>query len=279
MSLAAQIPTPPCPVQNAATGLIGTLRNAHPEATIPCITGVASSASGQSVAVDVPGHIGAAPGSWITIYGTNFTVLTRGWSDPDFVNGQLPPQMDYVSVTVNGRPTVISYISPTQLNVLLPDVLPNENPLALRVMIQLLQSNFFYIQKAPLQPVLFQFAPRYPAAVHNANGVYAGPAGLLQGVTTAPAKPGEVIQLYGTGFGASNPAAPAGVLFYGAYPLAQTVTATVGGQSATVTGYIVAPGVYQFNITVPNVADGDQALLLTTAGIGTQPGLFLAVQH
>jgi len=264
LSLAAQIVTP---------------QDARPQATIPYITGVASSASGQSVASNAAGHVGAAPGSWITVYGTGFSVLSRAWQDSDFINGHLPPQMDFVSVTVNARPTAISYYSPTQLNILIP---PDDNTtgsVAVQVKIQLLQSNFFYIDKVPLQPALFEFTPRYPAAVHNSTGVYAGPAGLLQGVATTPAKPGEVVQLYGTGFGPSNPAAPVGVLFYSAYPLTQAVTATVGGVAASVAAYLVAPGVCQFNITVPNVASGDQPLVLSTGGFSTQSGLFLTVAN
>jgi len=45
-------------------------------------------------------------------------------------------------------------------------------------------------------------------------------AGLISGVTTTPAQPGEVIILWGTGLGPSNPATPAGELVTQAAPLA-----------------------------------------------------------
>ena len=45
---------------------------------------------------------------------------TRIWQPSDFVGDQLPTELDGVSVTVNGEPAYIYYISPTQLNVLTP---------------------------------------------------------------------------------------------------------------------------------------------------------------
>ena len=65
-----------------------------------------------------------APNSWATIYGTNLGVTTRGWSDGDFVNGQIPFSLDGVSVFLNqfGAPRLayVGYVSPTQINFLLP---------------------------------------------------------------------------------------------------------------------------------------------------------------
>lgn len=84
----------------------------RPQYTLPVITSVVNSASGQP---------GAVSGSWITIYGTGLSNDTRAWQASDFINGQLPPQMDYVSVKVNARPAYVAYVSPTQLNVLVPD--------------------------------------------------------------------------------------------------------------------------------------------------------------
>ena len=59
-----------------------------------------------------------APGAWITIFGRNLSPTTRVWKDSDFVQNHLPVQLDDVSVTIDGRPAYISYVSPTQLNVL-----------------------------------------------------------------------------------------------------------------------------------------------------------------
>jgi uncharacterized protein (TIGR03437 family) len=88
-----------------------------------------------------------------------------------------------------------------------------------------------------------------------------------------------VIQLYGTGFGPSNPAIATGIVFATPEPLAQPVTATVGGVPAQVAGYLVAPGVYQLNVTIPALPDGDAAISITIAGVSTQSGLALNISN
>ena len=49
--------------------------------------------------------------------------FSSGYTDldaSDFVNGQMPTQLDGVRVTMNGENTYIYYISPSQVNVLTP---------------------------------------------------------------------------------------------------------------------------------------------------------------
>ena len=43
------------------------------------------------------------------------------WQASDIVNGALPTLLQGVSVTVNGLPAYVDYISPTQINALAPD--------------------------------------------------------------------------------------------------------------------------------------------------------------
>ena len=49
-----------------------------------------------------------------------------------------------------------------------------------------------------------------------------------------PAAPGEVIVLYGNGFGATNPKAVNGQVQSGAAPLVETPVITIGGTNAKV---------------------------------------------
>ena len=95
--------------------------------------------------------------------------------------------------------------------------------------------------------------------------------GTFAGVTTVPAKPGDVIILWGTGFGPTSPAAPVGVQVPpNAYPTANPVTVTVGGTNATVFGAALAPGfagLYQVAIQIPSSApDGDLPVVATVNG-------------
>src|SRR5579883_2893709 len=78
---------------------------------------------------------------------------------------------------------------------------------------------------ATYAPGLFPLSAPYIVAQHADNSYVS---------TAAPAKPGEVIILWGTGFGPANPPVSAGQVFGGANPLASAVTVTIGGQDAPV---------------------------------------------
>ena len=62
---------------------------------------------------------GIASDSYLTIKGTNLASTTDTW-DKSIVGGQLPTVLDGVTVNIEGIPAYISYISPTQINVLVP---------------------------------------------------------------------------------------------------------------------------------------------------------------
>ncbi|HYK18979.1 MAG TPA: hypothetical protein VEV37_13200, partial [Bryobacteraceae bacterium] len=71
---------------------------------------------------------------------------------------------------------------------------------------------------------------------------------------------------------------PAGQLATNDAQPAQPVTATVGGVPAQVQGYLISPGQYQFNLTVPsNLPPGDAAVSLSVVNGTTQSGLMLSI--
>src|ERR1035441_2233135 len=73
--------------------------------------------------------------------------------------------------------------------------------------------------EAAFAPAMFMFSPlaqKYVAAVRS-DGQYLGPANLYPGLTV-PAHAGDVILLYGTGFGPTNPATNFSQTFSGAPP-------------------------------------------------------------
>ena len=114
---------------------------------------------------------------------------------------------------------------------------------------------------------------------------YAVRAGTFAGATTVVAKPGEVIILWGTGFGPTMPAAPLGVSVpdSGGYPTASAPTVTVGNTAAIVYGAALAPGsagLYQIAIQVPNtLADGDWPIRASIGGALSPTGIVLSVAH
>ena len=62
-------------------------------------------------------------------------------------------------------------------------------------------------------------------------------------------------------------------------PLANPVTVKIGGITAsTQFAGIVGPGLYQFNVVVPNVQSGNNPVVATIAGNSSQANVFLTVQ-
>ena len=54
------------------------------------------------------------PGEWVSIYGSNLASGTASWT------GNFPTALAGTSVTVNGKPAYLSYVSPEQINVQAP---------------------------------------------------------------------------------------------------------------------------------------------------------------
>jgi uncharacterized protein (TIGR03437 family) len=238
-------------------------------AVAPSITAVSNSASFQG---------GFASATWVSIFGTDLSQTTRAWQSSDFVNGLLPTYLDGVSVTINGLAAYVEYISPGQINVLAPDDAASG---AVQVQVTTAQgkSNSFTAQKAPFAPAFFTMGGSYVAALH-ADYTLVGKPGLVAGLTSTPAKPGETIQIYGTGFGPTNPPTPSAQPVATPAVLANSVQVAIGGQVASVTyAGLVGAGLYQINVTVPNVPDGDSAVLAKIGGAQTQTGVLTTIQQ
>jgi uncharacterized protein (TIGR03437 family) len=222
---------------------------------------------------------GISQGAWTTISGTNLSGTTRIWTGADFNGSNLPTQLDQVSVAIDGKPAYVYYISPTQLNVLSPaDAAQGSVPV--QVTYAGKASNVLNAAEAAFAPALFMFSPlgqKYVAAVRS-DGQFLGPANLYPGATV-PAQAGDVILLYGTGFGPTDPTTDFGKTFAGAPPTANPVTVTIGGIPATVQfAGLTYPGEYQFNILVPSVPSGDNLVVMKVGGVSSQPNAYLAVQ-
>jgi len=223
---------------------------------------------------------GIGPGSWVTIPGANLASSTRTWTNEDFSGNELPTQLDGVSVTVNGKPAYIYYISPTQLNVLAPAE-TTQGAVPVQVTTSHVKSNIVNAVEATVAPAVFTFSQqggKYIAAV-RADGTYIAPLNLITGVTTALARPGDILLLYGTGFGATTPPSPIGQLINPA-PLADRVTVTIGGMTAQLQfAGLVGPGLYQFNVVVPAVGGGDKAISISVGSSSSQRDVFLPIQQ
>src|SRR5580658_3758097 len=61
-----------------------------------------------------------APNALATVYGTNHAFSTRAVASTDIVGGLMPTSLDGVGVWINSIPSSLFYISPTQINFLVP---------------------------------------------------------------------------------------------------------------------------------------------------------------
>jgi uncharacterized protein (TIGR03437 family) len=241
-------------------------------ATAGPIVSLVANAEGEAIAI--------APNTWVEIKGSSLAPPgdSRIWRASDFVNNQMPTQLDGVSVTVNGRSAYIYYISPTQINLLTPvDTLSAEA--------QIVVSNNgatgaqFTALAQPLSPSFFVFSDGMHVAATHLDGTLVGPASLsAPGYTFSPAKPGETISVYANGFGpTSSPVADGSITQSGT--LSPLPAVTVAGRNAAVQfAGLVSPGLFQFNVIVPDpLPQGDQIIRATYGGATTQPGSLLTI--
>jgi uncharacterized protein (TIGR03437 family) len=112
-------------------------------------------------------------------------------------------------------------------------------------------------------------APAFFLLGNTGYAVATHPNGTAVGATT-PARSGETIAFYGTGFGTTTPPVADGVLVTSALPLAVLPSVTVGGLTAQVTfAGISATGLYQLNVVVPDQPTGDVPVVAQVAGVST----------
>jgi uncharacterized protein (TIGR03437 family) len=124
----------------------------------------------------------------------------------------------------------------------------------------------------------------YPASVFASGSgvVYVAAAGALPGYTSRPAAAGDIIELYATGCGLTNPVAPDGVVLTKAYPAANLAAfeISIAGKNASVLyAGLVGPGLWQVNVQIPaGLIGGDQPLVLSVNGATSQPNVMLTLQ-
>jgi uncharacterized protein (TIGR03437 family) len=262
------------------------------------LTSAATSTSGNTPTVSAVVNgasfaSGIEAGSWVTIQGTNLTTATscdpvnnpqagcRTWTAADFVNGT-PTALDGVSVSMGGKAAFVYYISPTQINVQAPDF--GTGSISVTVTNQNGTSSPLTVTADSFAPGFFQ-AGKYGIATHS-DGTLVAPSGALG--ASSPAKAGETITLWGTGFGPGSPTVPAGQTpsAVNGSTLSYVTTApsiTIGGVPATVIAAALNPsamGLYQVAITVPsNVSSGDQLIVAASGGtFSPSTGVYFTVQ-
>jgi uncharacterized protein (TIGR03118 family) len=224
---------------------------------------------------------GIAANTFVSIYGTDLAATKRGWGTKDFgANGTtLPTSLDGVRVTINGEPAYICYISPIQINLLTPADLTPGGAIAVQVSSGTLTSSTMNVTVQAAAPSFFMFDAAGHVAATHANNTPIGTATSTPAGT--PAAPGELIIIYGNGFGPTIPPTVNGQLQTVAALLAQYPVIQVGGATAAIAwGGLSATGLYQFNITLPtSLPDGDASVTAVTAAGVSSPATGLITIH
>ena len=201
---------------------------------------------------------GIVSGSWVTITGQNLATATRTWWPDEIVGDTLPVEIDHVLVTVNGKNAAVYYVSPTQLNVQAPTD-TTIGPVNVQVTRDGATSAVIQADYVAASPGFFTFSANgknFVAGVHL-DGAYVGDI-----AGTVPATPGETIELFATGLGAS----PGGVA-PPVTPLTPLPSVTIGGVAATVQfAGLTYTGEWQLNVVVPQVSAGEQSITIGYGG-------------
>jgi uncharacterized protein (TIGR03437 family) len=208
-----------------------------------------------------------APGTLVAIYGSNFT-------DPGNVllanSLPWPSQLGGTSVTIAGVTAPVFVVTPGQINAMLPFGLAVDTDLPVVVtrnnaisapqsvsMVSSLPSVFTQDETGQGPGIICILRPDGSCNLAGANN---------------PAHAGDILELYCTGLGDTNPRTVAGFPAT-ASPLLwaiDTVTLTVGGVNVPVSFYGLTPGLaglFQVNATLPTgIAPSSQAPVVLSQG-------------
>jgi uncharacterized protein (TIGR03437 family) len=193
----------------------------------------------------------------------------------------LPTTVDGVSVTVGGQPAYVYYISPGQINFVVPDVGTGSQQVIVTNAAG--SSAAFTATVNSFGPAFFPW-PNNQVVATRQDFSLAAKNGTFAGATTVPAKPGDTIILWGTGFGPTTPSAPVGEETPSdkTYSTSTLPMVTIDNIAATVYGAALAPGfagLYQVAIQVPNsLGNGDWPVIASIGGVSSPSGMVLAVQ-
>jgi len=222
------------------------------------------------------------PGEWASIYGTGLASSTTVWT------GNYPISLGGTSVTINGKSAYLWLVSPTQINFQAPnDTTVGSVPVVVKTANGSATST---VTLAQIAPSLLLLDSKHVAGIilrSDGTGAYGGgtydiigPTGSSLGYPTVAAKAGDSIELYGTGFGPTNPAVAPGQAFSGAAATTNSVTLSINGVSVTPSfAGLSGAGLDQINLTVPaGLGTGDLALVASVGGVSTQPNIVISVQ-
>jgi len=268
---AAQVNMSSQPGYESFTATAGGLSYTFPAyaRTYPTISnnGIVDAASGGYA------QQGVAPGSYISIYGSNLSDAMQAFSTP-----YLPVALSAVSISFDGDglsyPGYLTFVSPGQINSQVPWEFQGHSSVGVTVWASGLPTATYKLPLAAVSPAIFVVGGVAAAIDYNQGTIV---------TSAAPVKRGDTVELFVNGLGAVSNTPPSGQVSL-ASPFSQT-TATpavmIGGVSAPVSFSGLAPqivGLYQVNVMVPqNVTPGNAQVTVSIGGV-TSAAATLPVQ-
>lgn len=259
--------------------------------------GAISSGGVEGAGLSTPPVRALSPNGLATVMGENFVPAgTQGVSGSDNrVDGKVATELDGVCVLVGTTPAPVLAVTPTQINFQVPQI-PVSGSVSVQVATGCGTAN--QVLSDPVSVTAQSAAPEFFYFVHNSNGqnpiyavdatmgVYVGAPGLLPGASFAPAKPGDMLTLYATGFGLTDPALAPGELPDKATPITGSISVSVGSISLDQADILAAAasrssvGQYELRIRLPDsVPDGDEPVRVSINGFASPGTGYITVQR
>jgi uncharacterized protein (TIGR03437 family) len=217
-----------------------------------------------------------APGSVISLFGSNLSRSAYALQASDIQFPYLPTMLNYTQVIVDNSPVALFYVSPTQINFMVPAG-DGVGQMTVQVVREGLAGPVIALPVLNAAPALFVWGANYALATHADYSLV---------TEAAPAQPGEIVVLFATGLGKTAPNPGIGEIPTYSAPIVNlaTLQVTFAGTplDPTLIKYAgVTPGsagLYQINLQIPSNPPSDPAIQITLAGQTSAAGLKLPVQ-
>jgi uncharacterized protein (TIGR03437 family) len=192
-----------------------------------------------------------APSSVLSLFGTNLAWTTEASTADNLAAGSLPNQLAAVRVYVDIEPVPLLYVSPTQINFLVPsDQIPGD--VTVTVVRQGVNGPPVTITLIDAAPALFVMEGGY-AIAQDWNTDYT----LM--TPDAPAHTGDIAILYATGLGHTSPPWASGVVAQSAAYITARDSLQLLLNGVAIDPHLVLyagvtpgySGLYQINFTIP----------------------------
>lgn len=244
----------------------------------------AVAAWGQAPSYTVAGIVNAsdyspgpfAPGSVIAVFGSNLSRSVYALQTSDIQFPYMPTSLNYTQVIVDNSPVALYYVSPTQINFMVPAT-DGVGQMTIQIVREGLAGPLITLPVLAAAPALFEWGNNYAIATH-------GDYSLL--TAAAPAQAGEIVVLFATGLGktAPNPGVAEIPTYAAQLVNLSTLQVTLAGKAvdpllikyAGVTPQ--SAGLYQINLEIPSWSPANPAIQVTVAGQTSAAGLVLPVQ-